>query len=197
MGMCLALCSIDATNLRKVVADPPFIWRVIAPDDPEAYENARPKKGGLLKKFLGSQSKPGQDLVLADSEIQSTDLDKAWHGIHYLLTGTAYEGDGPISYLLTGGEAVGDIDVGYGPARALTPTEVEEFRKALAVTSPESLRSRFNPAEMKELGIHPDIWDRDPAEDDTLGYCLEYYKVLRDFVDNVAAKKLDLLIYLS
>ena len=25
------------------------------------------------------------------------DLDKAWHGLHYLLTGTAFEGEGPVA----------------------------------------------------------------------------------------------------
>jgi Domain of unknown function (DUF1877) len=196
MSMCLVLCSINTDNLRKVLADPPLVWRVIAPDDPEAYENARPRPG-LLKKVFGAKDDPVQDLDLAEGEIQSEDLDKAWHGIHYLLTGTAYEGDGPISYLLTGGEAVGDIDVGYGPARALTPAQVDDFHQALVNLTAEDLRARFNPAEMKALEIYPDIWDRDPAEDDTLEYCLEYFKTLRNFVDMAASKQQALLIYLS
>ena len=196
MGMCLALCSIDADNLRKVLAYPPLIWRVIAPDDPEAYESARPRPG-LLKKVLGTKDGPVQELALVEGEVQSTDLDKAWHGIHYLLTGTAFEGEVPISYLLTGGEVVGDVDVGYGPARALTPAQVHDFQQALAGLTAEDLRARFNPAEMKTLDIYPDIWDRNPAEDDTLKYCLEYFETLRNFVGIVASKKQGLLIYVS
>jgi len=196
MGMCLALCSIDAGNLQKVLADPPLIWRVIAPDDPEAYESARPKPG-LLKKMFGTKDDPAQELALAEGEVQSTDLDKAWQGIHYLLTGTAFEGEGPISYLLAGGQEVGDIEVGYGPARVLTPKEVHDFQQALAGLTTEDLRARFNPAEMKALEIYPDIWDRDPAEDDTLNYCLEYFETLRNFVDMTASKQQGLVIYLS
>jgi hypothetical protein len=196
MGMRLALCSIDAENLRKVLADPPLVWRVIAPDDPEAYERARPR-GSLLKKVLGAKDGPVQELALLEGEVQSTDLDKAWHGIHYLLTGTAYEGEGPVSYLLTGGVAVGDVDVGYGPARALTPAEVHDFQQALTGLATEELRARFNPAEMTALEIYPDIWDRDPAEDDTLQYCLEYFETLRNFVGIVASKNQGLLIYVS
>src|SRR3712207_3831611 len=55
------------------------------------------------------------------------DLDKAWHGIHFLLTGTAWEGQEPLCYLLVGGEYIGDEDVGYGPARVLRPHEVADF----------------------------------------------------------------------
>jgi hypothetical protein len=194
--MCLALCSIDAENLRKVLADPPLVWRVIAPDDPEAYESARPRRS-LLNRMLGTKDGPAKELALAEGEVQSTDLDKAWHGIHYLLTGTAYEGKGPASYLLMGGEAVGDVDVGYGPARALDPAAVHDFQKALAGLTTEALRARFNPAEMKALEIYPDIWDRDPAEDDTLQYCLEYFETLRTFVGIAASKNQGLLIYVS
>ena len=30
------------------------------------------------------------------------DIDKAWHGIHYLLTGTAWGGDPPASWVIFG-----------------------------------------------------------------------------------------------
>jgi hypothetical protein len=157
---------------------------------------ARPKRG-LLGKIFGGKPAPVQELVLGEDEVQSTDLDKAWHGIHYLLTGTANEGEGPISYLLTGGESVGGVDVGYGPARALSPAEVRDFQQALAGVTPEDLRARFNPVKMKALNIYPDIWDRDPTEDDSLGYCLDYFKVLRSFIDETVARKQALVIYLT
>jgi hypothetical protein len=44
------------------------------------------------------------------------DVDKAWHGIHFLLCGQAWESPFPLGFIL-GGEEVGDVDVGYGPAR--------------------------------------------------------------------------------
>jgi hypothetical protein len=59
-----------------------------------------------------------------EEERTSTDLDKAWHGIHWLLTGTADSGSEPLCYLLAGGTQIGDIDVGYGPARSFSAEEV-------------------------------------------------------------------------
>ena len=196
MGLCLTLCSIDEDNLLKVLIDPPLVWRVIAPEDPEAFERAR-LRPGLLGKIFGGRPAPAPELVLGAHEGQTVDLDKAWHGIHYLLTGTADGGDGPASFLLAGGESIGDIEVGYGPARALTAAQVQAFHQALSSITPEDLRSRFDPAEMQALKIYPDIWDRDPTEDDTLGYCLDHFAVLRTFVAATAAKGQALVIVLT
>lgn len=38
---------------------------------------------------------------------QSVDIDKAWHALHFLFTGTAWEGEMPASFLLVGGAPVG------------------------------------------------------------------------------------------
>lgn len=46
-------------------------------------------------------------------------MDKAWHGIHYLLTGTAWEGDPPLNFLVTGGREVGTEEIGIGPDEGL------------------------------------------------------------------------------
>jgi hypothetical protein len=63
--------------------------------------------------------------------------------------------------------------------------------------SDAELRSRFAPAEMMKLEIYPDIWDRDPGEDDTLGYLLEYVKQLREYLVSAAAQELGLLVTLT
>ena len=39
---------------------------------------------------------------------------------------------------------------------------------------------------MLEEGIYPNLWDRDPAEDDPLGYLIEHYAELRTFVRRAA-----------
>ena len=129
-----------------------------------------------------------------DGEI---DVDKAWHGLHYLLTGTAWEGDSPLDFILAGGREIGDVDVGYGPARAFRNPELREITRALDPITPEALRERFDPQRMLELGIYPEIWDSDPREDDTLAYLLEYYGVLKDFLARGAARGDGLIVYLN
>ncbi|HLN65323.1 MAG TPA: DUF1877 family protein, partial [Symbiobacteriaceae bacterium] len=50
-----------------------------------------------------------------------TDVDKAWHGIHFLLNGDPWEGEGPLYDAVLGGDAIGETDGDYGPTRCLTP----------------------------------------------------------------------------
>lgn len=125
------------------------------------------------------------------------DLDKAWHGIHFLLTGSAWEGDEPLCYLIAGGQEVGDEDVGYGPARVLRPKEVAQFDAALAAISLDDFRRRFDPTAMMAQQIYPEIWDRDPREDDTLGYLAEYFDMLKTIVRNSAQMQKGLIVWLD
>lgn len=201
MGMYLGLSTLRDENIRKVLADPPLVWKILAPDDPEAYENARAEKpAGLLAKFLGKRSVTRplyEEVELRDDEVATTDLDKAWHGIHYLLTQTAWEGEEPLNLLISGGMLVGEIDIGYGPARAFTAAEVKAIRQALRPIDDAFLRARFHPEEMMRLGIYPEIWDRDPADDDAFGYCAEYFGCLKAFIETASERNLGLIISIS
>ncbi len=50
---------------------------------------------------------------------------------------------------------------------------------------------------MMKLQIYPEIWDRDPEVDDTLGYCLDNYEELKRFVGEATGRCSGLLIYMS
>jgi hypothetical protein len=140
---------------------------------------------------------PESILELLDEEQDEIDLDKAWHGIHYLLTGSAWEGAEPLCYLVSGGETIGDVDVGYGPARALTSKQVVDFDAALSTITADELRRRFNPQAMSKAEIYPDIWERDPQEDDALAYLIEYFEDLKSFVEKTRAAGKGMIIYLT
>lgn len=139
-----------------------------------------------------------EDNSLDEDELEAeTDLDKAWHGIHYLLTGTAWEGKPPLCYLVGGGQTIGDVEVSYGPARVLRPDEVRAFDQALKAISLDDLSRRFNPDAMMRAEIYPEIWDRNPGEDDTLAYVLEYFEPLKVVLHDAAQQKKGLIIYFS
>ena len=199
MSMILSLVALGDTNISRALADPPLVWQVIAPDDPEMYEAARAaQNGNLLSRIFGRvRSNRASQLELSSFEGGSVDLDKAWHGIHYLLTHTAWEGDYPLDLLVNGGTPVGDIDVGYGPARTFTAAETREAYEALALLSDEDLKQRFDPADMMAKEIYPEIWDRDPEEDDSLAYLIENVETLRSFLRETAQANLGLVVYLG
>jgi len=205
MGMYLSLASLSDATISRLHADPPLVWQIIAPDDPDAVARARPapSRPGLLARLLGRRPvempppAPAASLVLADGEGEVLDLDKAWHGLHYLLTGTAWAGDPPLNFLVAGGREVGDEEVGLGPARTFTPSDTRELADALGALSDEMLRARFAPSEMMRLEIYPEIWDRDPAEDDTLGYLMESLGQLRSTLASVVARGHGLLVTIT
>jgi hypothetical protein len=127
--------------------------------------------------------------------IEEMDLDKAWHGIHFLLNGDSWGGEPPLNFLLAG-EPIGDIDVGYGPARAFRPAEVLEIAKALCATPRAALAARYDPDAMEAEEIYPSgIWlDEGP---EALEYVLSYYDALVEFVRRAAEQEKGLIVWTS
>jgi hypothetical protein len=114
------------------------------------------------------------------------EVDKAWHGIHYLLTGKADGGQPPLGLAVFGGEEFGP-EVGYGPARFLTPSQVAAVSTALSGLSVADLEERFDPEDMEAKDIYPDaIWMREGRE--AFDYLVEYYQPLVVFYRDAAAR---------
>jgi hypothetical protein len=203
MGMVLQLTTVSDATIERVLADPPLVWQLVAPDEPELYDNARREDSpqpSFLGRLLGTKNPPPArppGLTLSPAEGKSTDLDKAWHGLHYLLTGTAWAGDPPLNFLAAGGREVGDLEVGYGPARVFTAAETRAVRDALERVTADDLRGRFDADAMTAAEIYPEvIWKRVPPEDDPLGYLLEYYGTLRSFAEEAVAARVGLVVAL-
>ena len=200
MSMIMGLVTLSDSNIQRIIDDPPLVWQVVAPNDPEPYEQARISKAdsaGLVARLFRRPPERPPDLQMGDYEGADVDLDKAWHGIHYLLTGTAWAGSPPLNFLLDGGRTAGEIEVGYGPVRLHFSSETKQIQQALSALTDDELRSRFQPNEMMKLEIYPEIWDRSPVEDDTLGYLMEYVDVLRQQLETAVERGLGLAIYLT
>ena len=141
------------------------------------------------------------ELLYPESEetmkgVEELDLDKAWHGIHYLLCDSPWEGMHPLNFVVSGGAPVGDVDVGYGPARVYTSSEVAEIAKALEPISKESLRKKFDPKDFFENEIYPEIWD-EPIEECLDTYVLSYFEDLKAFVIKAQDESKGLIVYLN
>jgi hypothetical protein len=120
-------------------------------------------------------------------------LDKAWNGVHWLLTGNIAPGDTPASRIIYGGTEIGE-DIGYGPARYLSPQEVREAASELSKMAQESMIHRYNPQEMDEAGVYPSGWADDPKE--SLAWLLESYQRLVPYFLDAAAKGNAMLTFL-
>ena len=134
--------------------------------------------------------------VLLDGDVptgRSVDLDKAWHGLHWLLTGTAWDTDTPAGQAILGGRDVGE-DNGYGPSRLLEPDGVRAVAAALAALDADALAARMDRPAMEAADIYPQIWDEDDVFE---SYLRPAYEDLRGFYARAAAEGAAVLQSLS
>lgn len=137
------------------------------------------------------REKPGADF----GPFTDLSLGKAWHGIHYLLTESPGKASLPLGFIFSGGEKLGDVDLGYGPARSFDPEGVRQIASALRSIQDHHLRDHYDPDEMEEVNVYPTIWTRDG--DDGLDYLLENYQALERFLWSTADSGNALIIYVS
>lgn len=202
MSMISCLVRTPDDVLEKLRAQPPLIRRYLGMDGGGAPPVRKP---GFWASLFGAkpQVPPPQSSASepapafpARREADEFCVEKAWHGLHFLLTGTEWEGEMPLCFLVTGGETIGDEDLGYGPGRAFSSAQVKELAVALAGVDEAELRRRFDPEKMMAADIYPTIWDRPPEEDDTLTWLLGTFTEMRVFVTKAAADGQGLIVYL-
>jgi hypothetical protein len=137
---------------------------------------------------------------LSAKRSNTLDLDKAWHGIHFLLTGTngfqedCEENSGPRHYLLHGGRPIGEIDVGYGPAKAISSAETKKFAEVLNAETVESLKRQYDPEVMADEQVYPNVWD---DGDDEFDYLMSHYKDLREYVVEASKEGKGLVMHMD
>jgi hypothetical protein len=125
------------------------------------------------------------------------DIGETWHGLQYLLTGTAWEGQPPLDFLVRGGEDVGDIPSDEGTARVFTARRVKALSEALDGLSPDALRQRYQPARMQEEDIYPGFWEEPPPDLDPREELLSYFEELKRFTASVTGRGHCLLVFIG
>ena len=134
----------------------------------------------LLQQRLGARS---SEPLAGVHEVLS--LDKAWHGLHYLLSGTAElePSDDVASRAVLGGVEIGDDFSGYGPARVFHAEDVAQLAQALGDSRVAlEAAARYDAERMTELQIYPFGWDDDDRE-----WLLSSLRELRRFYVDAAA----------
>jgi len=90
-----------------------------------------------------------------------TDIDKAWDGILFLLTGkNVASTEHPLAKVFFSGQLIDEEqDLGYGPAHYVTPAQVVALHQQLANITIANLKAKFDPEKMIQLEVYPNIWD--------------------------------------
>jgi hypothetical protein len=127
--------------------------------------------------------------------VAQLDLDKAWHGIHFLLTGEVWGGSGPQAMAVLGGTAIGE-DVGYGPARYLTSEEVKAVAGALSSIDRDKLHERYLPTSLEQAQVYPSgIWEDEGEE--AFEWLVPWYEQLVAFYKRAAENGNAVLLYIN
>ncbi|MBV5328840.1 MAG: YfbM family protein [Chlorobium sp.] len=155
-------------------------------------EPYQPPKGFSQKLFgLKKETKPQRNWEPPE-EGTLLDLDKNWHLMHYLLSRTPWEGPMPQASLM-GGSEIGNVDVGYGPARLLNPRQVGEFLDYLDLLSENEFGTDVTAAELEDneiYGAYPEWSSEDPK------VLWEYVKELKTFFSKAKATGEFVVLYL-
>ena len=204
MGMTCTLHRVAAPNIDELASNPARVRQILYADN-ENWTLTRPKglMGFLLRLTPISVETATREEPLTQEDIDrlretECDLEGAWHGLHFLFTGTAWEGNEPACYLVRGGEDVGDEDFD-DPPRLLRPEHVRDFSGFLGGLSEDELRLRYDPKRMTEMKIDSvRLWPSPPAPaDPALGLLLESFKELKVFTDRAAAAGDGLIVHLA
>jgi len=146
-------------------------------------------------KMLSKLKKGKKDIFELSEELADsgavTDLDKAWHIVHFVLSGKVWESGGePLSRMVLGGAIVNeDSDGGYGPSTYLTVDEVREISAAAESVSEEWFRERYD--KVKKNGKEVYILDsaNESEYDELFEYAWSYFLEAKEFFKQAAQEK--------
>ena len=188
---------LTSAQIEELIADPSRMDSMLGFDKGPRTREVRPKGilGFLLRLTPVTIHEADPNSMDEDFGIdpeRHIDLEKDWHGLHFLFTGTSDGGRPPACYMVKGGEDLDDE--GFG--RAIRPQHVKYFAEFLDELTHEILTKRYDPRRMVELDIYPGGWENDP-DSRRLPELLKCFDDVKVFVKGAAAAGDGMVIHIS
>ena len=136
--------------------------------------------------------KPWKKPALSDE----CDIDKAWQAIHYILTETVNSGYYPRSFLLLGGDQIGTIDLGYGPARAFKSDQVKEIYDMLISFNTKRARKFLNLEGLTSYSIY--VYNNlkpEQMDEDEKTHIFSHFERMKHFIETLSDENAGMIIY--
>jgi hypothetical protein len=150
---------------------------------------------------FGIQADPTSLLTVLFPDIESPDhlaryldIDKTWHVIHFLLNGHPWEGSGPLFNAVLGGAPLSSEDLGYGPARHLTASEVGPTAEALESVSAGQLWTRLSSLDDAQLRAADIYWQITAASEK---YLTDNFTALQRFFRTAAHASESVILWVA
>jgi len=180
----------SSTARSEFVPDPTYLAN-LPPTLRAGIERSAAKQSGLTG-TAGTERLAVAGLA-PDDLSEPLSIEKAWHGVHFLLARTTYEPTEPPGDAVLGGMPIGE-DLGYGPVRIKTPEDVTQTSSALAALDLGVLRQGIQATALTVAEIYPGGWDPD---DGALDWVLDAVSELRDFYARCAVAGHGMLLYIT
>ena len=120
------------------------------------------------------------------------DIQKAWHGLHFLLAGSIDVTPEPSGQAILGGTEIGD-DTGYGPPRYHDAQAVVAIADALASIGTEAVARRYDADALNAADVYPGGWE----DEENRGWLIDAYTDVLAFYRGVAERGNAVLLYLT
>ena len=120
------------------------------------------------------------------------DIDKSWHAIHYLITGSSEPDGTPSGDAILGGRPVGS-DLGYGPARLVEPEHAKRIAESLRSINLEVAYENLDRSTANEADVYLGF---DFSEDEKK-HLARLFDVVRDLYSTAASNDRAILLYLA
>lgn len=177
---------ISDADIDKLTEEPKRVEQLL--NDGQYFE----KKQSFWKTLFSKPDKPVYSWT-PDAGNATCDMDKAWHLLHFVLSGNMEGGDGPENFIMTGGQEIGE-DLGYGPTRFFKAKATEEIGKFIAQLSKQTIHHRLEKQQLKGQDIYP-INDNELSEEDR-EWILEEFADLKDFFQQTIKSHKGFYVYI-
>ena len=131
--------------------------------------------------------------ILFEEDSDTYHLDKSWHAIHYLLNGSVWGFSSVAGSIFFGGDVISGGDMGYGPARYFSPSQVKEI--SLELEKKDSKLLFANYSAMLKLGdkIYPGFQNNDEDKE----YIEKFFQGLKAFCKEASNEEMCLISYMT
>lgn len=183
MGISCVAYAVSDGNIRRVLADPPLVWRLVEPED-----------GGLYLAEIGFENTAlapeVPTLVYTGHERYLLDLDRLWDGLGACLRSCAPR----MPCFFDDAQPLGHIDVGYGPALYHRANAMARIAEACAGISEEQVVSALKTADFEGVYLG-DLWESRSHE---VAACLkDCYAEFQAFAAFTARHQLGAVIHMT
>ncbi len=183
MSMVYCLRRASDASLAALLERPDHIFAFVEAENTSVVSEAP----GLLARLFGGKLDPVPDFARSDGD--EADLDKAWHAIHFVLTGSPDATRRPLSLIVEDWPSIGTKDehaLGKGPAHAVGARAMARFHEELSRVNDDQLRLRYD---VEDMAAH-DVYHADELLQDIdhgWRYVRDHIDTLRGFAAGAAA----------